>query len=173
MKKHDQNSDSGQSAGDWRLPHPEKHLLGELIHLNHALLVSFSREVGVTPARLRLFHSFMHAGPEGIGIIDLAYRLGVTPALVTREVKELEKDGLVKRRHDTNDGRRSIICLSAKGVETISGYHQRAHDYEHALLEGIAEEDVDTAIAVLGKIVDRLKLTRIKGELVLDELPSR
>ena len=50
-----------------------------------------------------------------VGTMELARQLGINPAGVTRQVQELEGEGLVRRRADPNDGRRTCIRLSPKG----------------------------------------------------------
>ena len=148
--------------------HQGNHLLRELLHAHLALLNLFSREVGITPARLKLFHEFLHADQDGIGLSDLALRLGVTPALVTRQVKELEREGLVRRRSDSRDGRRSFIYLSAKGKCEVLNLHERAHRFEAALIKDMNPEDVAVAINILSSLSEKLESWRRTGRYLLN-----
>jgi len=67
-----------------------------------------------------------------LGVMDLARQLGVNAAAVTRQVQELERERLVRRRADPKDGRRSYVSLSSKGKGS-SGDHDRSHELERSL----------------------------------------
>jgi len=149
-------------------PHPGLHLLGELLHAHLALLNLFSREVGISPARLNLLHELLHAGRDGIGLTDLALRLGVTPALVTRQVKELEGEGWLRRLSDPRDGRRSLVCLSARGEAEGLKLHERGHFFEAALTEGLDPEDVAATVLILSNMTEKLESWRRTGRRLLD-----
>ena len=138
-------------------PQREEQLLQELFHIHHMLISHFSREVGVAPARLKLLHEFLHGSGEGFGISDLAKRLSVTPALVTRQVQELEKEGLVKREADKRDGRRSRIFLTTKGYEEIGRLHERAHEFGRNLLDSLSDDDIIVATRVLSDIREKIE----------------
>src|SRR5262249_37123471 len=56
-------------------------------------------------------------GPASIN--GLARKLGLDPTTVTRQVAALEADGLIVRRRDAEDGRVSVIDLSAKGRQRM------------------------------------------------------
>jgi DNA-binding MarR family transcriptional regulator len=56
---------------------------------------------------------------------------------MTKMIKRLEAMGLVKRLPDPNDGRSSLVCLTAKGIRM----HEKAFhifvDSSHELLDGL------------------------------------
>ena len=163
-------SNSKKSAFGHNQSDRESHLLPELLHVHQALMNLFSREVGISPAKLKLFHEFLHDDDQGgIGLSDLALRLGVTPALVTRQVQELESEGLLERRLDPRDGRRSYIHLSEKGKTEIIKIHERAHQFETALLEGMNPNDVAVAVGVLSNLTEKMKNWRRTGRYLLDK----
>jgi len=135
----------------------EDQLLKELFQIHHILINHFSREVGVAPARMKLLHELLHSAGEGFGVSDLAKRLGVTPALVTRQVQELEKEGLVKRKADKRDGRRSRVYLSSKGYETLARLRERARNFGRALLDNLSDDDIGIATRVLTDIREKIE----------------
>lgn len=147
------------------------HLCAELIHAHQALEYLFSREVGITPTRLKLFHELMHAGSEGVGLGDLALRLDVTPALVTRRVAELETDGWVRRRTDARDGRRSIVRLTARGRNEILKFHERAHRFEDVLTAELPPEETAAAVRVLAHLGEKIGSWRKSGRYLLEAEP--
>jgi len=143
--------------------HQEKHLIKEFVHTHHALISVFSREIGISPVKLQLLHEFLHAGQDGLGVINLASRLGVTPALVTRQVQELEQKGWLKRRGDSSDGRRSIVYLTEKGENEVTKIHERAHLFEKTLTSDIPDSDIAAVISTLKILRNKLRLSQVTG----------
>jgi len=139
------------------LLHEKGGLLGELVHLHLGLFQLFAQEVGYSMARLKLVHELLHEGQPGVGISELAFRLGVTPALVTRQVQELEAEGWVRRRKAPRDGRRSLVLLSAQGRREGVRLHAGVHDFEALLLDGLGREDLATAERVLSTVRARVE----------------
>jgi DNA-binding MarR family transcriptional regulator len=64
-------------------------------------------------------------GPQSIS--DLAAGAHVRPQSMAQTVKELEDAGLVLRRPDPEDGRRSILELTGEGREALAA-HRRHRD---------------------------------------------
>lgn len=165
----------GQTPEKFDRPKPQREdqLLAELFNIHHILINHFSREVGVAPARLKLLHELLHNVDEGFGVSDLAKRLGVTPALVTRQVQELEKEGLIKRNADKRDGRRSRVFLSNKGYETIGRLHERAHEFGRALLDNLSDDDIVIATRVLTGMREKIESILGSGNRLLEPEKSK
>ena len=93
------------------------------------------------------------AGAEaGVGVMDLARQLGVNAAAVTRQVQDLERERLVRRRADPRDGRRSYVSLSPKGRRLFGQIHDRSHEFERSLSSVLGAEEMAVATAVLTKL---------------------
>jgi DNA-binding MarR family transcriptional regulator len=93
-----------------------------------------------------------------VGITDLARRLGINPAAVTRQVQELERERLVLRRADRRDGRRSHVRLSPKGRRLFGKIHERIHELERSLSSELGADEMRSAASVLGElrtVIDR------------------
>jgi DNA-binding MarR family transcriptional regulator len=84
-----------------------------------------------------------------LGVVDLARALGVTPAVVTRQVQELEAEGLLRRRHASRDRRRHQLHLTPRGRRAFAELHERAHQMQARVLNGLTEEEIATACHVL------------------------
>ena len=144
--------ESGKAARE-RLAHrgDEPHLLREIVRTHQALMTGFSRGVGIPASRFTLMR-LVATAEKNVGVMDLARQLGVNPAAVTRQIQEMERDGLIRRRADPKDGRRSYVRLSAKGLRTFGDLHDRSHELERALSSVISRGDVDAAVKVLSKL---------------------
>lgn len=58
-------------------------------------------------------------GPRSIG--ELATIESVRPQSMSQTIAELEADGLVERRPDERDGRRTQVALTARGRKALDG----------------------------------------------------
>jgi DNA-binding MarR family transcriptional regulator len=130
----------------------EPHLLREIIRTHQVLMTGFSREVGVPASRFALLRLLANVFPDAAGVMDIARRLGVNAAAVTRQVQEMESEGLLLRRADARDGRRSGIRLSAKGLKLFSTIHDRSHELERSLASAIAPREMASAADVLTRL---------------------
>jgi DNA-binding MarR family transcriptional regulator len=137
------------------MPHhsgDEPHLLREIMRTQQALLNVFTREVGMPAARLSLLRVLAICRPERIGTMEIARRLNVNAAAVTRQVREMEGEGLVVRIADRTDDRRRFVELTARGLEIFLSIHERAHEFERSLGVAISAEDIATATRVLVQV---------------------
>lgn len=85
--------------------------------LNHSLREPVARQ-GVTPTRLTAMATLEKCGPMRSG--DLADRLSITAASMSRLVEALEEGGWVDRQPDPEDGRAQLLSLSDHGRETLT-----------------------------------------------------
>lgn len=138
----------------------EPHLLREVMRVHQALLNVFSRQVGMPASRLALMRLIAVSHSEDIGIMEIARRLAVNAAAVTRLVKEMESEGLVDRIADTRDGRRSYIKLSPEGFRVFEQIHKRAHEFEQEVGSLVSSDDMTTAVRVLSRLREALESLR-------------
>lgn len=130
----------------------DPHLLREVMRLHQVMMSSFPRRTGMTASRFALVRLVANAGEAGTGVMALARQLGINAAAVTRQVNEMEAEGLVRRRPDAKDGRRSHVRLSRKGLETFAAIHGRAHDLERALGAIVPPEQMRAAARTLAAL---------------------
>jgi DNA-binding MarR family transcriptional regulator len=138
--------DESQHRGD-----AAPHLLREVFKTSQALMSGFARETGAPASRFALMR--LLAVVEGdIGITDLARQLGINPAAVTRQVQDLEREGLIRRHADGRDGRRSYVSLSPKGKKHFEEIHSRTHELERSLESALGADEMRQAAALLSKL---------------------
>jgi len=129
----------------------EPHLLREVVRTYQALMAGFSRETGMPASRFALMR-LLAVAESGIGVMDLARQLGVNPAAVTRQVQELEREGLIRRHADRTDKRRHHVSLSPKGRRRFEAIHGRTHELERSLSSVLGDEEMRRAATVLTKL---------------------
>lgn len=145
----------------------EPHLLREVMRTHQAVMHAFTREVGMPSARLALMRLLATCDTGELGIMEIAKRLGVNAAAVTRQVQDMEVAGLISRGADRLDKRRCPIRLTDGGRVAFEHMHQRAHDFERHLAALVKPEDIATTIRVLGQVraaLDVLAETGSRGE---------
>jgi DNA-binding MarR family transcriptional regulator len=129
----------------------EPHLVREIFKTYQVLISGFAQMTGVPAARFALMRLLANS-ERNIGIIQLARQLGINPAAVTRQVQELEADGLIRRRSDNKDGRRTYVSLSPKGRRLFGQVHERSHELERTLSLEIGAEEMAAAAETVAKL---------------------
>lgn len=135
----------------------ESHLLKEIMRTHQALLNVFSREVGMPAARLSLMRLLAIGYHEKLGVMQIARRLGIDAAAVTRQVQAMNAHGLVERFADPTDDRRSFVRLTPEGVRLFQQLHEKAHDFEESLTSVVSQKDIETTVRVLSQLREALE----------------
>ncbi len=126
----------------------ETHLVREVMRTHQAVVTTFARSVGAPASRLGLLR-LLAVAQGRLGTTELARRLGVHPAAVTRQLNDLEAEGLLTRRSDPRDGRRTVVKLTRAGADAFRTIHDRGHAFERQLAREVTGHEVETALRVL------------------------
>lgn len=137
--------------------------------MDTALLASELRVVlGQLVRRLRAEHRFSlsqgtvlsrldREGTNSIG--DLAAAERVRPQSMAQTVSELEADGLIARRADPTDGRRTLLELTDQGLQTLQeDRRQREGWLAETITDDLSEHEqrvLADAVALLRRIAER------------------
>ena len=136
----------------------EPHLIFEIMRTYHALINVIPRKIGIPFSRLTLLRVLALAYPAEMGILEIARRLHVNGAAVTRQIKEMEGLGLVTRTPDERDGRRCHVKLTTEGRDLLEQIHRKQHEFErHFVSGGLTPEEVQTAAKVLLRLRSALE----------------
>jgi DNA-binding MarR family transcriptional regulator len=76
---------------------------------------------------------------------------------VTRKVQQLERDGMVVRRTDPDDGRASRIRLTPSGRRTIERVRRARRTWLEQLLEDWDDDDLSTLADLLSHFAEDLE----------------
>jgi DNA-binding MarR family transcriptional regulator len=129
----------------------EPHLLREVLRTYQVLMSGFARETGMPASRFGLMR-LLAILEQDAGITDLARQLGINAAAVTRQIQDMEREGLIRRRADRRDGRRSYITLSPRGRRLFEEIHARTHELERSLSSALDPAEMRRAAMVLAKL---------------------
>lgn len=126
----------------------ESHIFRDLFRTQQAVSSAFTRCVGAPASRIGLLR-LLALGQGQLGTNELARRLNVDAAGITRHLKELEAEGLVTRSPHATDGRRTTVELTRSGREAFRAIHEHGHGYERALEAEVGRKDIEVARRVL------------------------
>lgn len=102
--------------------------------------------------------------PDGeVTVGAVAERLGVDPSVASRMVSDCISSGYLVRAASQRDGRRTILCLSAQGVDLLDRFraHQRAA-FEYVTADWSELDRLDLA-RLMVKYVDTISGLRDRG----------
>jgi DNA-binding MarR family transcriptional regulator len=145
--------DKTKEAGVVGPQHPDDapRLIQEIIRTHQVLLAEITRRTGMTSSRFALMRLLADADAD-IGVMELARQLGINAAAVTRQVQVLEGEGFVRRRADSNDGRRSGIRLSPRGRRLMDELLECSRGFEQMLSSALSAEEMASAAMALNKL---------------------
>jgi len=93
---------------------------------------------------------------EGLKQAELAERLDVAPISLTRQLDNLEQEGLVERCRDNQDRRCFRIRLTAAAQPALVVLRELAQETRHQALAGLNEKEVDQLQDLLSRVRQNL-----------------
>ena len=126
------------------------------------------RKIGQSTARMEALSAILNLkGP--ISQTDLARRLRVEAATVTRMVDVLSKEGLVERTPDPNDRRVNLLSISPKGEATVEQIF-RVYDRKRShLLQDLSGDDLERMEALVDLMTRRLDEPDAARAVIIDQ----
>ncbi|HWE56379.1 MAG TPA: MarR family transcriptional regulator [Acidimicrobiales bacterium] len=109
----------------------------------------------VSQQGFRLLRLIVESGP--ITPTQLARRSDMDPAVVTRQSRLLEGDGLIERQRDGADGRLSSLSATPDGRRTVTRMGKVLNRHMQLALDDWPPEDVESLALLMGRLVDDLR----------------
>lgn len=134
------------------------HVLDALLAISRILEADQERELdrrGLTVARTHLLWVLFHGGPATQ--VHLAETLEVTPRYVTTLVDALDATGLARREPHPTDRRAVLVHLTERGLSMMEAMDAEHTDLGAALIGGLDDEIVRSAIVALDHVRNRLE----------------
>lgn len=114
------------------------------------------REIGQSCSRMETLSAILNMrGPKSQ--TDVARRLRVEGATVTRMVDVLGKEGLVERTMDAKDRRVNLLSISPKGEIALEEIFEVYDAVRYHVLEGLSANDIDTLHRLMDHMLARLE----------------
>jgi len=118
---------------------PLDHLLAQVCRLHHSRARTLLHGLGLYRGQPPVLHALWEQ--EGITHSDLAARMHVTPATITKMIQRMEKAGFVERRPDPQDQRVSRVYLTDAGRAIQAEVHQVFRTLEEETMAGFMLEE--------------------------------
>lgn len=141
-------------------------LLGQINHRSFVYGIRLLKGENVHPGQMPLL--VILCNEEGLVQRELAKKLGVKPSTLNVMVGRLEKNGMVIKKQDPNDQRKSRIFISEKGRNLVETVKNKAEKTNAHVEEFLTEEEREELTRLLTKLDDCLK-QRIELEFGKEE----
>jgi DNA-binding MarR family transcriptional regulator len=116
-------------------------ILHQLSHTYYELTVAFERHIGMSRARWAILSRL---GREGnLTQAVLAQILHVDAAAITRQVKQLEAEGLVTRWAVPEDNRFTMVALTEQGRALVETQRGKRDEFERIVTSGLSGEEIN------------------------------
>jgi DNA-binding MarR family transcriptional regulator len=109
---------------------------------------------GLTPTSTAALATIERHGP--LTPSELAEIERVKRPTITRTLGCLEKQGLIERAADPQDGRSSLVSVNAAGRERLRRLRSRKNAYLARRMRGLSDEEVET-LERAAEILDRMR----------------
>lgn len=114
------------------------------------------RESGHTGAPTIVLY-FLADHPKGLTLSELAEKMELSGASLTRLVQRLERDGMVSRRRMLGDGRSWLIVMEPAGRAEMEAFEVHAAAMRQRMFEDVSEDDMAAALRVLDALAAKLR----------------
>ena len=108
------------------------------------------RALGLRPKHFAVLNAI--ALSDGASQQEIGGHMGLDPSGLVGAIDELEGMGLVARRRDPNDRRRYALTLTEDGAATLRRARRLVSDGARELLGPLDDAEVQTLVALLGKV---------------------
>lgn len=138
-------------------------LLTQICRLHHARAHGLLDALGLYRGQPPLLHALV--AEPGLSHSDLAARLHVTPATMSKMVSRMERAGLVRTGPDPSDQRVSRVYLTDEGRALHQEAQEKMGQLGSETFEGLAPKE----LAVLERYLERMRanLIRVVDERIL------
>ena len=134
-------------------------LLANLATHYNAIFRQYSSRLSLTAPQA--FH-LLSIPVDGISMSVFANKLGLDTSTLTRNIRKLEKLGLVRRRRDRNDKRILTVYLTDRGREKVDGIEDSLIDLNFLMMKRIDLDDQENIAEMLEKLVWAMDCIREK-----------
>jgi DNA-binding MarR family transcriptional regulator len=141
-----------------------------LFQLKHALVLRvWQDDYGLHPAAGALLAEIAQRGEVRTG--DLALHRAVDPSVISRQVAQLVRAGLVGRRPAPTDGRVTLLSVTPKGAEALRRWQQAQAEFIQQAMAEWDDADVRNLAKRIDAVAEDLRGTLRPAEPVGDAPP--
>ena len=94
---------------------------------------------------------------EGVPSTSLGPRMGMESTSLSRTLKTMENQGLIRREPNPEDGRSVLIKLTKEGLEKRSLSKEVVIQFNQSIAEAVSEEDLESFYKVIELILSKVQ----------------
>jgi MarR family transcriptional regulator, organic hydroperoxide resistance regulator len=140
---------------------PVVHAVFRLSRLNRMMIGGALRELGLAPGQELLLMQLWDR--DGCSQSDLVDRLGLDPSTVTKMLQRLERDGWVCRSPSSDDGRVTLVGLTAAGRGLRGDVTRLWGELERETVRSLSDDERQTLLALLARMEQSLHASGTAG----------
>ncbi|MCA0202317.1 MAG: MarR family transcriptional regulator [Proteobacteria bacterium] len=129
--------------------------LGLLNRLYDRCLQDALKEFGVAPGQFAPL--VMLFEEDGLTQAELCRRINVEQPTMANTLDRMERDGLIKRKADTNDRRRSHVFLTARAKDIQAQVMEAARAVSNRTVARMSASEQDDMFRLVARMVENLK----------------
>ncbi len=138
-----------------KIPDTLGFLLARICKAHYSRARQMLEDIGLYPGQQFLLCTLWEG--EGLTHSELANRLHVSPATITKALERMERTGFLERRADPEDQRISRVYLTKAGREIQESVEEVWTEMEHVTLRGFDEAERKTLERLLQRICENLE----------------
>jgi len=119
-------------------------------------LETYLAPIGLSPAYVPVLLTLSAGGAQTPKA--LAEAAAVEQPTMTATIQRMERDGLVTRKRNPDDGRSALIALTAKGHARIADMEKVLSALNELLLEQFTTAEREQFLGLLGRVVNLLEV---------------
>ena len=114
---------------------------------------------GITPSHIHYLDVIYNLSDKGlkVKISDISNKLGLPKPPVTRTIKEMEENGLIKKLSSDDDARITFIEITNKGNKLYKKYNLKYYEELTKELENITISEANTMIKTINNFYNVMK----------------
>lgn len=129
--------------------------IGLLGRLYDRRLQDVLKDYGVAPGQFAPL--VMLFEQDGLTQAELCRRINVEQPTMANTLQRMERDGLIKRKSDTADKRRTLVHLTPRAREMQAKVMESARAVSNQTVKGLSVSDQDDMFRLVARMVDNLK----------------
>jgi DNA-binding MarR family transcriptional regulator len=94
---------------------------------------------------------------DGLTHSEIAQKMNISPAAVTKIIQRMEKLNYVQRFPDPSDERISRVFLQEEGKAVIQQIRRSFDEIDGIIIAGLSEDECETLKSLLLRVLDNLK----------------
>ncbi|MDB5529549.1 MAG: transcriptional regulator protein [Devosia sp.] len=147
---------------EWPLYERPGHLINRAARVMMRLAEGRFRPMGLGVASFPVL-TMLRRG-EKLSQKELTARVRIEQSSMAQLLARLERDGMIERTPDPNDGRSTLISLSAKAMALLPQIDLAVNVGNEEATAGMSDAEIDLLVHLLQRLIGNLESVREKEE---------